>query len=46
MKSTTFGEFLSIQLVSLLIAIISLTLLIRRVREARRATEKSGGLVA
>jgi hypothetical protein len=32
--------FLSIQLVSLLIAMISLTLLIRRVREARRATGK------
>ena len=46
MKSATFGEFLSIQLVSLLIATISLTLLIRRVREARRATERSGGLVA
>lgn len=42
MKSATFVEFLSIQLVSLLIAIISLTLLIRRVREARRATEKGG----
>jgi RsiW-degrading membrane proteinase PrsW (M82 family) len=42
MKSATFVGFLSIQLVSLLIAIISLTLLIRRVREARRATEKAG----
>jgi protease PrsW len=40
MKSATFVGVLSIQLVSLLIAIISLTLLIRRVREARRATEK------
>src|SRR5215217_5622360 len=46
MKSATFVGFLSIQLVSLLIAIISLTLLIRRGREARRATEKSGELVA
>jgi protease PrsW len=40
MKSATFVGFLSIQLVSLLIAMISLTLLIRRVREARRATGK------
>jgi RsiW-degrading membrane proteinase PrsW (M82 family) len=42
MKSATFVGFLSIQLVSLLIALVSLTLLIRRVREARRATEKVG----
>jgi protease PrsW len=41
-KSATFVEFLSVELVSLLIALISLTLLIRRVREARRA-EVDGG---
>jgi protease PrsW len=46
MKGATFVGFLSIQLVSLLIAIISLTLLIRRVREARRATEKGVSGVA
>src|SRR5215208_2824681 len=39
MKSATFVGFLSIQLVSLLIAIISLTLLIRRVREASHGKE-------
>jgi protease PrsW len=44
-KSSTFVGFLSIVLVSLLIALVSLTLLIRRVREARRATE-GGGSVA
>jgi hypothetical protein len=38
MRSATFAGFLSIQLVSLLIAIISLTLLIRRVREASYRT--------
>jgi RsiW-degrading membrane proteinase PrsW (M82 family) len=38
-RSPTFVEFLSVELVSLLIALISLTLLIRRVREARRAQE-------
>jgi protease PrsW len=46
MKSATFAGFLSIQLVTLLIAIISLTLLIRRVREARRAMVEGGGRVA
>ena len=34
MRSSTFVGFLSIELISLLIALISLTLLIRRVREA------------
>ncbi len=46
MKSTTFVGFLSIELVSLLIALVSLTLLIRRVREARRATIEGGQSVA
>jgi RsiW-degrading membrane proteinase PrsW (M82 family) len=46
MSSSTLAGSLSIVLVSLLIAIISLTLLIRRVREARRATEKGGERVA
>jgi protease PrsW len=41
-KSATFVGFLSVELVSLLIALISLTLLIRRVREARRAEEDGG----
>jgi protease PrsW len=41
-RSPTFVGFLSVDLVSLLIALISLTLLIRRVREARRAEEDSG----
>lgn len=35
-RSVTFIEFLSVELVSLLVAIASLTLLIRRVREAGR----------
>jgi hypothetical protein len=34
MRSSTFVGFLSIALISLLIALVSLTLLIRRVREA------------
>jgi RsiW-degrading membrane proteinase PrsW (M82 family) len=38
-RSPTFVGFLRVELVSLLIALISLTLLIRRVREARRAQE-------
>jgi hypothetical protein len=38
--------FVGITLVSLLIAIVSLTLLIRRMREARRATIEGGGRVA
>jgi RsiW-degrading membrane proteinase PrsW (M82 family) len=41
-RSPTFVEFLSVELVSLLIALISLTLLIRRVREARRVEEGGG----
>lgn len=36
-KSPTFVEFLGVELLSLLVAVVSLTLLIRRVREARRA---------
>jgi protease PrsW len=46
MRSSTLVGFLSIELITLLIALLSLTLLIRRVREARRATEVSGGRVA
>jgi RsiW-degrading membrane proteinase PrsW (M82 family) len=41
-KSTTFVEFLSVEVVSLLVAVISLVLLIRRVREARRAGGERG----
>jgi protease PrsW len=44
-KSSTFVEFLGIELITLLIAIFSLILLIRRMREASRATE-GGGSVA
>ena len=43
MSSATFVGSLSIQLVTLLIALVSLTLLIRRVREARRTAEAGGG---
>lgn len=39
-RSATFIGFLSIEVLSLLVALVSITLLIRRVREARRA---SGG---
>jgi RsiW-degrading membrane proteinase PrsW (M82 family) len=39
-KSATFVGFLHIELISLVIAIVSLTLLIRRVREARRAGDR------
>jgi protease PrsW len=46
MRSATFVGFLGIEFVSLLIALVSLTLLIRRVREARRATEDGGGRAA
>jgi protease PrsW len=35
-QSSTFMEFLSVEFLSLLVALVSLTLLIRRVREARR----------
>jgi protease PrsW len=45
-RSSTFVGFLSIEIVTVLIALISLTLLIRRVRETRRATEDGGGRVA
>jgi RsiW-degrading membrane proteinase PrsW (M82 family) len=41
-KSSTLVGFLAITLVSLLIALLSLTLLIRRVREARRAAGDGG----
>jgi RsiW-degrading membrane proteinase PrsW (M82 family) len=45
MRSATFASFLSIHLVSLLIALVSLTLLIRRVREAcdDRGWRSAGG---
>ena len=46
MKSTTLVGFVSIELLTLLIALVSLTLLIRRVREARRATIEGGELAA
>ncbi|HEX2728874.1 MAG TPA: PrsW family intramembrane metalloprotease, partial [Rubrobacteraceae bacterium] len=36
-RSTTFAGFLGVGVLSLLVALVSLTLLIRRVREARRA---------
>jgi protease PrsW len=38
-KSATFVAFLSIEVLSLLIALVSVVLLLRRVREARRAGE-------
>ena len=41
-RSPTFVGFLSVELLSLLIALISHTLLIRRVREALRAEEDGG----
>jgi protease PrsW len=44
-KSATFVGFLRVELVSLLIALASLVLLIRRAREARR-TGEGGGRVA
>ena len=43
MRSASFAAFLSIHLVSLLIALVSLTLLIRRLREAKRATTEGVG---
>jgi RsiW-degrading membrane proteinase PrsW (M82 family) len=46
MKTSTLVQFVGIALASLLIVIISLTLLIRRVREASRATIEGGGRVA
>jgi hypothetical protein len=47
-RRATFVEFLSVELLSLLVAVISLMLLLRRVREARRAAvvsreEQRGG---
>ena len=45
-RGVTFSEFLDVELLSLLVALISLTLLIRRVREARRAANEGGGRVA
>jgi protease PrsW len=42
-RSSTLVGFLGIELISLLIALVSLTLLIRRVREARRVAEQGGG---
>jgi protease PrsW len=44
-KSATFVDFLSIEVLSLLIALVSVVLLLRRVREVRRAGE-GGGRVA
>jgi RsiW-degrading membrane proteinase PrsW (M82 family) len=37
-RSTTFVEFLGVMLLSVLVAVVSLVLLLRRVREARRAS--------
>jgi RsiW-degrading membrane proteinase PrsW (M82 family) len=45
-RSSTFVGFLSIELGSVLIALVSLILLIRRVREARRAMVEGGERVA
>jgi RsiW-degrading membrane proteinase PrsW (M82 family) len=45
-STSTLVGFLHIELITLLIALLSLTLLIRRVREARRATVEGGGRVA
>jgi protease PrsW len=42
-RSSQLVGFLGIELISLLIALVSLTLLIRRVREARRVAEMGGG---
>ena len=41
-KGATFVGFLSIELISLFIALVSLTLLLRRVRETRRAGSGDG----
>jgi hypothetical protein len=41
-RGATFVGFLSVELVSLSIALLSLILLIRRVREARRAAGEGG----
>jgi RsiW-degrading membrane proteinase PrsW (M82 family) len=45
-RSSTLAGFLGIEFVSLLTALVSLMLLIRRVREARRATIEGGARVA
>jgi protease PrsW len=45
-RSATFVEFLSVEVVSLLVAVVSLMLLLRRVREARRAAGGGRGRVA
>jgi RsiW-degrading membrane proteinase PrsW (M82 family) len=37
-RSATFAEFLGVAFLSLLVAVVSLVLLLRRVREARRAS--------
>lgn len=42
-RSATFVEFLSVELVSLLVAIFSLVLLFRRVRESRQAQASGAG---
>jgi hypothetical protein len=36
LRGATFVEFLSVEVLSLLVAVVSLTLLVRRVREASR----------
>jgi protease PrsW len=41
LRSATFVEFLGVAFLSLLVAVVSLMLLLRRVREARRAEEGS-----
>jgi hypothetical protein len=45
-KSATFVGFLSVKLLSLLVPVVSLVLLIRWVREVRRAAEGGGGRLA
>jgi RsiW-degrading membrane proteinase PrsW (M82 family) len=46
MKTSTLMGFLGVEYVGVLIALVSLTLLIRRAREARRATVEGGQSVA
>jgi hypothetical protein len=46
MESSNAVEFAVVELLSLLVAMISLTLLIRRVREAQQANEQSTGSAA
>jgi protease PrsW len=45
-ESSTFVEFAVVELLSLLVALISLTLLIRRVREARQVEVPNTGRAA